>query len=780
MVAEETAARQALSSCFRPRHSSCLPGNEWDQRAAEKERSVREAGKIATEQATEFLAGQVERVTYHNPENGFAVLRVKARGRREPVVVVGHAAAIVAGEFVQASGTWQNDRRHGVQFRASFLKTAPPTSAEGIARYLGSGMIRGVGPVMAKRLVESLGAAVLDLIEQEPARLETVPGIGPKRLARIRAGWAEQKVIREIMLFLHGHGVSTARSVRIYKTYGAEAVRVISENPYRLARDIRGIGFKSADLIAARLGIAKTAPIRVAASIGYALAEAMDEGHCGLPLPQLLELAARLIEVPRELVESALDQEIAQGTVRADSLGGAPAVFLIGLWRAEKEIAERFEMLARGPLPWPPIDPAKALPWVEARIGVSLAPSQREAATLALSCKLTVITGGPGVGKTTLVNAILAILRAKEVRVALAAPTGRAARRLSESTGLEARTIHRLLEINPASGEFRRHAGNPLAADLVVLDEASMIDVPLMRALLRAVAPAAALLVVGDVDQLPSVGPGQVLADLITSGAFPVVRLSEVFRQARESRIILAAHRINRGLMPEAEIPGEPTDFHFIQVAEPEEIRRKLVSLVAERIPKGFGLDPIQGIQVLSPMQRGALGARALNLALQEVLNSAPPEAPRVDRYGSTFSAGDKVMQVENDYERDVFNGDLGVVRAVDLEEGELAVEFDGREVRYSFAELDELQLAYAISIHKSQGSEYPAVVIPLATQHYTMLARNLLYTAITRGRRLVVVLGQKRALAIAVHTAGDRRRFSKLAEWLKGEGGPGPRADRA
>ena len=722
---------------------------------------------MAPEPATEFLVGQVERVTFHNPENGFAVLRVKARGRREPVVLVGHAATIAPGEFVQASGTWANDRRHGLQFRASFLKSAAPTTAEGIMRYLGSGMIRSIGPVTAKRLVQSFGPAVLDLIEQEPGRLEEVPGIGPKRLARIREGWAEQKVIREIMLFLHGHGVSTARSVRIYKTYGADAVRVISENPYRLARDIRGIGFRSADLIATRLGIDKTAAIRVAAGIAHALAEAMDEGHCGLPRGELLDLAAQLIEVPRELVESTLDQEIVEGAVRADTLGGAPAIFLAGLWRAEQEIAERLGMLAAGPMPWPAIDPAKALPWVERKIGLVLAPSQRDAAALALARKLLVITGGPGVGKTTLVNAILAILRAKGVRVALAAPTGRAAKRLSESTGLEARTIHRLLEINPATGEFRRHASNPLSVDLLVLDEASMIDVPLLRALLRAVPIGAALLIIGDVDQIPSVGPGKVLADIIASGRVPVVRLTEVFRQAASSRIILAAHRIKRGQMPEPEVPGEPSDFHFIPATSSDEILGRLVRLVADRIPRSSGLDPIRDIQVLSPMQRGGLGARALNLALQEVLNPLPRGAASIERFGSRFAAGDKVMQIENDYERDVFNGDLGIVRAVDLEEGELVVGFESRELRYSFGELDELQLAYATTIHKSQGSEYPAVVIPLTTQHYTMLARNLLYTGITRGKRLVVLIGQKRALAIAVKSQGERARYSKLAEWL-------------
>jgi len=728
-----------------------------------------QADAARAEPAGEFLAGAVERVTYHNPENGFCVLRVKARGHRDLVVLVGHAAAIAAGEFVQASGTWQNDRRHGMQFRASFLKAAPPTSAEGIARYLGSGMIRGIGPIYAKRLVQSFGAAVLDVIEREPARLEEVSGIGPKRLQRIRDGWAEQKIVREIMLFLHGHGVSTARSVRIYKTYGAEALRVISENPYRLARDVRGIGFVSADTIAEKLGIAKDAPIRIRAGIGYALAEAMDEGHCGLPREELLDLTAKLIAVERAAVETALALELAAGDVVADTLGGRDAVFLVGLYRGEQEIAARLGALAAGPLAWPPIDPAKAIPWVERKTGLVLAESQREAVTLALSSKLLVITGGPGVGKTTLLNAILRILRAKGARVALAAPTGRAAKRLAESTGLDARTIHRLLEINPATGQFRRDAANPLPCDLLVLDEASMVDVPLARALLRAVPEQAAMLIVGDVDQIPSVGPGQVLADIIASGAVPVVRLREVFRQAAASRIVLNAHLINRGLMPEPEPEGpggEESDFHFVPAAEPDELIRKLVALVAERIPRRFGLDPLRDIQVLCPMNRGGLGARALNIALQKALNPAPGEGS-IERFGFTYSPGDKVMQVENDYERDVFNGDLGFIRAIDMEEGEVVVAFDNREVRYSFGEMDELQLAYATTIHKSQGSEYPAVVIPLTTQHYPMLARNLLYTGITRGKRLVVLLGQKRALGIAVTTSGTRRRYSKLAEWL-------------
>jgi exodeoxyribonuclease V alpha subunit len=712
----------------------------------------------------EALAGLVERVTFHNADSGFCVLRVKVRGQRDLVTVVGHAATIAAGEWVQMSGTWTNDRTHGLQFKATFLKASPPTTLEGIEKYLGSGMIRGIGPVYATKLVRAFGEAVFELIEQEPARLREVTGIGPKRAARIIASWADQKVIREIMLFLHAHGVGTSRAVRIYKTYGVEAVRLISENPYRLARDIRGIGFLTADRVAERLGIDKTAMIRVRAGISFALAEAMDEGHCGPPADELATLTEKLIEVPPALIEAALALELESGEVVADRVEGRRCVFLAGLYRAEQAIAERLRVLATGRPPWPEIDAARAVPWVEARTGLTLAESQLGAVRLALRSKVLVITGGPGVGKTTLVNSILKILTAKGVEVALCAPTGRAAKRLSESTGLEAQTIHRLLETDPKSGGFKRDETHPLACDLLVVDETSMVDVPLMRALLRALPDRAALLVVGDVDQLPSVGPGQVLANVIVSGAVPVVRLTEVFRQAARSRVIVNAHRINQGQMPELEAT-EGSDFFFVEVTEPGEGVRRLLAVVRDRIPARFGLDPVRDVQVLCPMNRGGLGARALNLELQQALN--PPGELRVERFGWTFCPGDKVMQVANNYDREVFNGDLGVISSLDLEEGELTVLFDGRPVVYGFGELDELVLAYATTIHKAQGSEYPAVVIPLTTQHYAMLARNLLYTGVTRGKRLVVLVGQRRALAIAVKNANGRRRWSKLREWL-------------
>uniref|UniRef100_UPI003872E67D SF1B family DNA helicase RecD2 n=1 Tax=Azospirillum canadense TaxID=403962 RepID=UPI003872E67D len=717
----------------------------------------------------ELLSGLVERVTFHSPETGFCVLRLKVRGQRDLVTLVGHAASISAGEFVQASGAWVNDRTHGLQFKADFLRATPPTTVEGIEKYLGSGLIKGIGPVYAKKLVKAFGDAVFDVIEQQPDQLRKVTGIGPKRAQRIVAGWADQKIIREIMVFLHTHGVGTSRAVRIFKTYGPDAIQLITENPYRLARDIRGIGFKTADAVAFRLGIEKTAMIRARAGISYALAEATDEGHCGVPTAQLVPMAAKLLEIEPPIVETALDLELAEGTVVADTLEGEPCVFLAGLHRAELAIADRLRRLAEGQVPWPPIDTDKAIPWVEEKAGITLAEGQREALRRAVASKLMVITGGPGVGKTTLVNSILTVLKAKQLSIALAAPTGRAAKRLSESTGMEAKTIHRLLETDPKAGGFKRDETYPLDCDLLVVDETSMVDVPLMNALLRAVPGRAALLLVGDVDQLPSVGPGQVLGDIIASGAVPVVRLTEIFRQAATSRIIVNAHRINAGQMPDWPRAGtreaEESDFYFVEAATPEVGVARVIEIVRDRIPRRFGFDPVRDVQVLCPMNRGGMGARSLNIELQAVLN--PPGELRVERFGWVFGVGDKVMQVENDYDKEVYNGDLGIVSAIDPEEGTLTATFDGRPVTYEYGELDEIVLAYATTIHKSQGSEYPVVVIPVVTQHYTMLQRNLIYTGVTRGKRLVVMVGQRRALAMAVRGAQGRRRWSKLREWL-------------
>ncbi len=714
--------------------------------------------------AGEHVAGTVERVTFHNEENGFSVLRVQVRGRRETVTVVGHAASIAPGEFVHAEGTWVNDRTHGLQFSASRLESAAPSTVEGIEKYLGSGLVKGIGPHFAGRLVGAFGAAVFDVIDREPERLRSVEGIGRVRALRIVEAWREQRAVRDIMVFLHSHGVGTSRAVRIYRTYGPDAIALISENPYRLAADIRGIGFLTADKVAATLGIGKTAMIRARAGIGYTLVEATGDGHCGLPLADLMPAASKLLDIPEALAAEALQLELAAGTVVEDTLDGRPCVFLSGLHAAEAAIAARVRGLATGQVPWKPIDAARAIPWVETRLGMSLAPMQAEALRLAVASKFLVVTGGPGVGKTTLLNAVLAVIGVRGPRMALGAPTGRAAKRLSEATGLPAKTIHRLLEVDPRTGGFKRQESRPLECDLLVVDEMSMVDVPLMHALMRAVPPHAAVVLVGDVDQLPSVGPGQVLADIIDSQAVPVVRLTEVFRQAGASRIIVNAHRINHGEMPDL-TGGRESDFRFVEVETPEDGAAALLQIVQKRIPASLGLDPVRDIQVLCPMNRGALGARALNVSLQQLLN--PGREPKIERFGSTFAPGDKVMQIENDYDRDVYNGDLGFVTAVDPAASELTVEFDGRPVEYDASDLDRLVLAYATTIHKAQGSEYPAVVIPLVTQHFPMLQRNLLYTGVTRGRRLVVVVGQPKALAMAVAGRQARRRFTRLKECL-------------
>jgi exodeoxyribonuclease V alpha subunit len=711
-----------------------------------------------------MLVGTVERVTFHNPETGFCVLRVQVRGRRDLATMVGQAAAITAGERVQAAGQWVNDRSHGLQFRASFLQSAPPASAEGIEKYLSSGLIRGIGPIYARKLIAAFGDAVFEVIEAEPERLRALPGIGPQRARQIIEGWAEQRAVREIMIFLHGHQISTSRSVRIYRLYGSDAIRLISENPYRLARDVRGIGFASADRIAAAFGIARESLLRIRAGLSHVLAEAMDEGHCGLPRDELIEAAAKVLEVEAGLIEQAIAEEVAEGTLVEDTIGGQPAVFLGWLFHSERNIAERLSALNDGPPPWSGVNADRAIPWVEGRAGISLAPSQAAALRQALRAKVLVITGGPGVGKTTLVNSIIKILAVKHVGILLAAPTGRAAKRMNEATGLEARTLHRLLEVDPSTGGFKRSEQNPLEGDLLVVDETSMVDVPLMYALLKAVPPGMALLLVGDVDQLPSVGPGRVLGDIIDSGIVPVVRLTEVFRQAASSRIITNAHRINTGRLPLLPGRGETSDFHWVDADTPERLVDTLVHLVARHLPRSQGFDPIRDIQVLCPMNVGSVGARSLNIELQKAIN--PPGAVRVERFGFAFGAGDKVMQIVNDYDKEVYNGDIGRIVSVDPDKAELVIRFDERDISYRFDELDQVVLAYATTIHKSQGSEYPVVVIPVTLQHLVMLHRNLLYTGVTRGKRLVILVGEKKACAVAVYGTMTKPRYTKLPEW--------------
>lgn len=653
-----------------------------------------------------------------------------------------------------------------MQFKATFLKVVPPTSLEGIEKYLGSGMVKGIGPHFAKVLVKAFGEKVFSVIEEEPARMLKLPGIGTKRVEKITSAWSEQKSIREIMVFLQSHGVGTGRAVRIYKTYGDEAIAKVTENPYRLALDIHGIGFKTADLIAGKLGVAKDSMIRAQAGVRHVLQEMSNDGHCAAPWDKLVEESAKLLEIPVPVLKEAIREEVGLENLVEEDIDGRRCLFLTPLQRAEVGTAASLNRILSGIIPWGAIDADKALPWVEGKTGLALSPSQQQAVRLALSSKVLVITGGPGVGKTTLVNSILLILQAKKVRVTLCAPTGRAAKRLSESTGLEAKTIHRLLEFDPKFGGFKRGRDNPLETDLLVIDESSMVDIALMNRLLSAVPDQAALMIIGDVDQLPSVGPGAVLADIIDSGSVPTVRLTEIFRQAATSQIIVNAHRINRGEMPLSPKGSELSDFYFIPAETPEEIMEKLVKVLTDRIPKRFGLDPVKDVQVLTPMNRGGLGARSLNIELQKLLNEKGE--PKVSRYGTTFAPGDKVIQTVNNYDKEVFNGDIGRIVLVDVEEGLLKVEYDGRQVKYDFGELDEVSLAYATSIHKSQGSEYPAVVIPLSMQHYTLLERNLLYTAVTRGKKLLTIIGQPKALAMAVKNHRANKRLTRLSERIR------------
>jgi exodeoxyribonuclease V alpha subunit len=721
--------------------------------------------------ATEQISGLIERVTFHNDESGFCVLRVKVSGQRDDVTVVGSLPSVTAGEWLAAEGWWVRDKEHGLQFKATTLKTVPPTTAEGIERYLGSGLVKGIGPILAKKLVGHFGAEVLAVIESRSSELHLVHGIGLKRRERIAHAWQEAKQIREIMLFLHSHGVSTSRAVRIFKTYGEEAIEKVRSNPYALAKDIYGIGFMTADQIAQKVGIPKDSINRAKAGIDHALLEATSDGHCALPLAKLKLAAVKLLEVQEGIVEQALSQMLAGGSLLLEEIEGEPLIFLPHLRKAEEGIAARIRRLAEGQPLYPPIDFEKAVAWCQERTGKTLAPSQREALKTVLVKRVVVITGGPGVGKTTLVNSILMILSAKNVKCLLCAPTGRAAKRLTETTGMEAKTIHRLLEIDPATGRFSRNEDHPLSCGLLVVDETSMVDVPLMHSLLRAVPNHAGLILVGDVDQLPSVGPGSVLHDLIESRVVPTVRLTEVFRQAANSQIITNAHRIRRGQMPDVRGAGRDSDFHFIQRDEPEKISATLVKLVKERIPQSFGFDPIRDVQVLCPMNRGTLGVRELNSALQEALNPVRAGEAVVERFGWRFRMRDKVIQTENDYDKDVFNGDIGTIEHIDTAEHEVTIRFDERSVKYDFGELDEVSLAYAVTIHKSQGSEFPAVVIPVATQHYMLLQRNLIYTGITRGKNLVVLIGQKKALAIAVHNDRPQRRYSGLLVSLRGNG---------
>ena len=744
----------------------------------------------AQQKPSDELTGLIERVSFFNEETGFAVLRVKVAKQRELLTVVGQLPSVNAGEWIHASGNWVRNREHGLQLRAAAIKTTPPDTPEGMVKYLGSGLIKGIGPAYAQKLVKRFGRQIIDVIENRSKLLEQIDGIGPMRRHKIRQSWNEQHLIRDIMIFLHSHGVGTGRAVRIYKTYGDKAIETIRANPYLLCQDIRGIGFKTADQIAQKTGIPPHSILRARAGILHLLREASAKGHCRLPQNLLLEQSANLLQIDHAIIQAGLRQslearelllcpkideteETQKNLKTAENRQSAttseePAIYLPALRRAEQTIADRFLSLAARPSGYPPMNIPQAIEWSQKKIGITLAPAQIQAISTVLAYRAVIVTGGPGVGKTTLLCALLKILDAKQIPFLLCAPTGRAAKRMTESTGQPAKTIHRLLEMDPQRGGFQRNESRPLDTQLLIVDECSMVDVPLMHRLLRALPEHGHLLLIGDVDQLPSVGPGSALRDLIANATAPVVQLTEIFRQAAGSQIIANAHQINRGQIPAFASTPSNSDFFLIKRDEPEKILSTLLHVVKNRIPRRFQADPIRDVQILCPMNRGSLGTRALNDELQNALNPPQPTQPAVNRAGWQFRPGDKVIQTENNYDKEVFNGDIGQITKIDPVEQTVSIRFDDRNVPYEFGELDQLSLAYAITIHKAQGSEFSYVVIPLASQQYIMLQRNLLYTGITRGRKLVVVIGQPKALAIAVHNTRYEQRFSGLPQLLR------------
>ncbi len=760
----------------------------------------------------ESLSGSVERITYYNPENGYTVLRLRPEHGRVSGVnrdgmatVTGNLPELSPGEYLQLQGQWVNHPKHGMQFQVEICTQTIPATVAGVRRYLGSGLIKGIGPRLADRIVACFGKNTLDIIENQPEKLRNVPDIGPKRAAMIAAAWEEQKQVKEIMLFLHSHGISTNLAIKIYKQYGDRSLAVLQEDPYRLAQDIYGVGFKTADKIAQDLGLPSDHPARIEAGLVYALNQASDDGHVYLPTAELTEKAIQLLGVAEEMVLPAVDRLSQERRIVRDNLpvkgyktaagelagDGAPvtnmatlepsgiyglqAVYLTPLYHSEKGLAERIQALMQA-------FPTRMsnLPSAFVDLESNLSKEQQAAIRTALTHPVSILTGGPGTGKTTALRALIQVLSGAGKRYALASPTGRAAKRLSQATGKEASTIHRLLGFSPKEG-FNFNAENPLPLDFLVIDEASMLDQSLAFHLLKALEPGVHLLLVGDVDQLPSVGAGDVLRDLIASQQAPVTRLSEIFRQVAHSQIITNAHRVNQGQMPQFESASHgkqnklPGDFFLFPADTPEEAAQWVQEVVCNRIPAKFELHPSREIQVLSPMYRGPAGVTALNELLQASLNPADILKPEKKLFGQIFRVGDKLMQTQNNYDKEVFNGDIGFLFAINPVEQTLIMDFEGRTVEFDWSEADQLLLAYAVSVHKAQGSEFPAVVIPLVSQHYLMLQRNLLYTAMTRAKQLCVLIGNRRAIGIAVRNNQVAHRYTAL-DWRVSSRGNRPK----
>lgn len=713
------------------------------------------------------INGYIERITFQNLENGFTIAQLKVSGKTDLVCIVGVMPMVRPGETVRCVGKWKHHLIHGRQFEVTECSVQAPADIVGIKKYLGSGLIKGIGPVYAKRIVEKFGTDTLNVIDQNPDQLLEIEGLGGKRLDRIKSCWSDQKSIRDVMVFLQSYGISPSYAQKIFKRYGSSSISKVRDNPYYLARDISGIGFKTADTIAQNLGIAKNAPQRIDSGIEYALQELSSDGHVCYVKQEFLDEAAKMLEVDRDLIESRLQALQQEKRIELFDLfiegKATPFIWISSLFHAEVGIARELMRLKKASSHLRQIDTKRALEWVQGILKIDLAAEQSTAVAQAVSEKVQVITGGPGTGKSTITKAILAITSKLTSKIMLAAPTGRAAKRMTEITGKKASTIHSLLEFDFTTGKFKRNRESPLDCDLLIVDEASMIDTYLMYGLLKAVPDHARLVLVGDINQLPSVGPGNVLKDIINSKSISVTLLTEIFRQAAGSRIVTNAHMINRGAFPEIRNHSD-SDFFFMDVEKSEDVMGTIVALVAERLPRKYGFDPFNDIQVLAPMKRGVIGTENLNVVLQEKLNGRKDS---LQYGGKKFSIGDKVMQLKNDYTREVFNGDIGRITDIDATEQEMLVKIDDRDVVYEFSDLDELTLSYAVSIHKYQGSECPCVVIPVHTSHFKLLTRNLLYTGVTRGKKLVVLVGTTKALAIAVHNNDVQKRYTGLEQAL-------------